>query len=362
MMNFYDGNGNIIDISQVVGGDIEVLKKAIDFNIVKGENGILPTFCETEGQYHLEGRWYKKVISSNNYDVTNNSGSMIFFKISGATTVSVNWYRMVDDIMIYWSYCIDGGELVRKEISDNTITLPDTNEHIVMIICDGIEENIGKWSEGNGYAFSGLESSGTLTAIIPTNKKILFFGDSITEGIRTLGIPSGSSASETNSATHAYAWYTAKWLYAIPLFCGYGASGVGLNGSFSKLENAIKYLYNGNTVPDELMKPDMIVINMGQNDKTYGTDTEQFVTDYRKCIELLSIKYSGVPIVCMIPFTQNYGAYVRNAVSGIPYCTVVETSGWNPKTAEGIHPVDEGSMTIASKLVPELQKVVRNWF
>lgn len=361
-MSFYDGNGNLIDLSVEVGGDVAIIKNAMDYDVTKGANGILPKFEEVSGSYHLEGRWYKQTINGVQCDVTNNSGSLIFLKVKGATTITINWVDGTSSIVAgntYWAYAIDSVEVddfVRNTTAVNTITLSDTDEHIVTIICDScIEDRTLRWTNGRGCALSGITSDGTLTAIKPNMTKILYFGDSITEGIRTLGTDVG------NSSVHAFPYYTSKGLYTIPLFCGYGATGVGQTGSFNTLINMIDYLYNGVPVPDDLLNPDLIVINMGQNDGTYSTDPTLFVDSYQESVSKLSRKYPGVPIACMIPFTQNYGAYIRNAVANNPQCFVIETNGWNPSTADGKHPNDAGSQTIATHLIPELQSILRKW-
>ena len=359
-MSFFDGLGNEIDISEVVGGDAAAIKNAMDYDVTKGLNNILPKFIEVDGSYHLEGRWYKQQIGGVECNVTCNSGSLIFLKVKGATTVTIAWIDGTSSIVegnTYWAYSIDSmdvDDFVRNDTSVNTIPIPDTGTHYICIICDScIENRTLRWTNGRGIAFSTITSDGTITAVKPNVNRILFFGDSITEGVYTLG-------TGVNSSVHAYPYYTAKGLYSIPLFCGFGATGVGQTGSFNTLINMIDFLYNGVELPDEQLNPDLIVINMGQNDGTYQTDTTLFEESYEQSVKRLSIKYPGVPIACLIPFSQNYGAYIRNAVSTNPQCIIVETSGWYTGQT-GIHPSATYSEQISERLIPELQNILRNW-
>ena len=90
---------------------------------------------------------------------------------------------------------------------------------------------------------------GSIVGIRPTEKVIFFYGDSITEGVRALGM---SANSDGNSATNAYSWQCAETLGVTPYLIGYGASGIIMPGSFNTMLNAIDPV----TLVDAAVSPD----------------------------------------------------------------------------------------------------------
>ena len=71
----------------------------------------------------------------------------------------------------------------------------------------------------------------------------------------------------------------------------------------------------------------------GYNDNSVivgGTKTkEYFIESYTALINVLRGKYSGVPIVCIIPFKQSLAEEIRGIAMNFSFCYVVETSGYD---------------------------------
>jgi hypothetical protein len=189
----------------------------------------MPRYTETSGNYGYIGRWWDKVVNSITYKATNNQGSQVCFKVSGVTTINVNFDTITTPTFTpYFAYSIDGANFVRQKISTPAITLPDINDHIIRIIVDGMGENDptagGKWLGTVGIIFKGVDiGSGTIKGLLPANKQIMFFGDSITEGVNVLG--TGANA-DVNSASGEYPMKCCQQLNAIPYYVGYGGTGV----------------------------------------------------------------------------------------------------------------------------------------
>jgi lysophospholipase L1-like esterase len=125
------------------------------------------------------------------------------------------------------------------------------------------------------------------------------------------------------------------------------------NSSFHKPIEAIDY--NMNAVPVNDQSPDIIVIEHGYNDGSLvssGSYTEaQFTTAYTQLINRITVKYPGVPIVCLIPFKQSLANAIRSCAKAKSHCYVVETGDWGVTFGEdGTHPNVEGSDIAASKL------------
>ena len=253
----------------------------------------------------------------------------------------------------YYVYVIDDGTPTRANITSESITLPDTGTHYLRIVTDGITENIGKWENGTGFAFADVTvASGEVSGVLPANPQIMFFGDSITEGIRALGIDD-TDMGNTNSATGAFPWYCCQKLNAIPFRIGYGATGINVTGSFNTAINALEYLYNGVPVGDYY--PDAIVINYGQNDGNNST----FNNKYIAYLNAMHIMYPGVKVYMMIPFSQNRADRIRTVAQNFNWVTVVETSTWTGITyADGTHPLAAGAKVagedLADVLIPDI--------
>lgn len=325
----------------------------VDDGVKLSDGQILPKYTKGNGTYHLIGRWFPKVVDGISCYVTTASGSEIHAMVRGATSVSVGWVPMVQTDT-YFSYSVDGGEYVRQLISNNTIQLADDGEHIIRIIADGIAEDIGKWN-GNGYAFSGLTpNAGETIEIIPTWKTVAVFGDSIAEGIRSRGTRGQQFTVSDNSSTGSFTWFTCMYLDAIPYFVGYGASGVIANGSFKKCLIAMDYLADG--VADTSESPDLIIIEHGHNDVTTdGADNQSFIDAYTETLDRLRIKYSGVPIVCVIPFTQRGWKAISAIVEDRPDCYLIKTAGWQCDTVDGTHLSIDGAQKAGRLIATQIK-------
>ena len=262
-------------------------------------------YTDIDSDIGFIGRWYTQTVNGHECHVTNNCGSEFYFKTNGATTVTIEWQAMTQT-NAYYVYIIDGSAPVRVSIASNIITLPDNGTHYIRIVTDGITEGIGKWANGTGFAFSGVTANqGSISGAMPKNPQIMFFGDSITEGIRALGIDN-TDMGNTNSATGAFPWYCCKKLNAIPFRVGYGATGINKTGSFNTAVNALKYLYNG--TPVDKYEPDAIVINYGQNDDG-NTD---FNNGYIEFLNTMHLMYPGVKVYGREPGCRKRMSATRN--------------------------------------------------
>lgn len=311
----------------------------------------LPAYHEIDDTIGFVGRWYTKEVNGVSCHVTNNSGSELYFKTFGASTVTLSWQNMTNT-HAYMAYDIDGGQLIRTLCgTSNTITLPDTEEHIVRVITDGITENIGKWQNGTGYALGSVTvNAGSITGLVPHNKLIAFFGDSITEGIRALGIET-SDMGDVNSATGAFPWTCCKKLNAISHRIGYGGSGIITNGSFNTAINAVRYFYSG--VRAQTVYPDLVVINHGTNDTTSTT----FVSSYLTLLDAIKVKFPSVNIVCMIPFGGAHANDIISAVNQREFAYLIDARGWVSSFSDGLHPTAAGAKIAGEKLAYAIKEL-----
>ena len=290
---------------------------------------LLPKYKVLDGEeYGYIGRWYDYVYDGNNVKVASAAGAEVCFKVSGTTSITINWTGANVGEHVYYCYYIDDAEKVRRNITVNTITLPDTDEHIVRIVCDSIPHSgsTNCWTVGYGWVFGGVDANGgTLKGIVPTNKTVMYFGDSLTEGVRAYGAETGEQVeADVDSATESYGFYTSKYLGCASVIVGYGSTGIMSNGYFRKCIDALNYLANGKETPD--ISPDLIVINHGHNDTGYNSET--WIAGFDAVIERYMTKYPGVEVVALSPFNLTHASDMETACENKPHCHYVDTASW----------------------------------
>lgn len=294
----------------------------------------------------LVGRWFEKKIAGVTHQVTLSDGSSLHFMTNGATEFDIHFTVITTGKTPYFAYSIDGADPIRQLITEPTVALPDSGKHTVCIYADGMTEGEGKWEQEKGFAFDKVTvSEGRVCGIMPTNKVIAYFGDSITEGIRALNI---NADSDGNSATNAYPYFCSKALGTVTYNAGYGASGITKTGSFNTFINAIDYM-SKNVEVDENFRPDVIVINHGTNDSS--VDNTLFKNALSQALDRLLERYPDVPVFYAIPFNQSKAQAIRDTVAEYSGAiTIVETERWRPSYTDGIHPNATGARVAGETL------------
>lgn len=295
----------------------------------------------------FNGRWAEK----NGYPTTINQGSSLFAKFKG-TSISGTFSKAnsVDhDAML--AVRIDNGAYTRIKATNNQQVLASNlsdGVHIIEVVLDGIQEKTtGIWAEGNGISFKGFNIE--TTAIKPRNKTILYFGDSITEGVNVLA---GGANPDVNSAYQTYAGVASRLLNVNDYRVGFGGTGMTKSGSggVPKALDYLNYIWSG--VEDPEFYPDLIVINHGTNDIN-ATD-DDFKIAYREFIKQLSVKYSGTRIFCMRPFNGTKGGVIKQVAAEFKHCYYVDTSDITVSTSDGTHPDVAGHFEGGRKLADSL--------
>lgn len=308
---------------------------------------------DSESGFTLSGRWFEKEINGETAWVTVNQGAMIYFQTEGTESVELRFIDISKLETPYYACIVDGGEPVRKKITDGKVLLPDRGKHEICVVIDGITEREDKWYGETGVAFCGIECEGKVSGIVSKQKKIMFIGDSITEGIMTL---SDNAVSDYNSATHSFPWYTAANLEAEPYFVGFGATGIIATGSFHTNSVAFDHYSVSRPIPENDM-PDcsLVVVNTGTNDQ--GVESNVFVEGYRELLLKIHNRYPDIQVVCMIPFNQSHADDIREAVKDYGWCLIAETDGWEISYSDGgVHPDAAGSKAIGDKLAEYIRE------
>lgn len=291
------------------------------------------------------GRWFEKEINGEKHTVTLSDGSTFYFLTDGADTFNVDFTVITTGKTPYFAYSIDGAEPVRQHITEPSVSLPDNDIHTVCIWADGMTEGEGKWKDEKGFALKNVTvNAGSVRGIRPNNKIIMYYGDSITEGIRALNM---NADSDGNSATNAYPYHCSKTLGATTYSVGYGATGIISVGSFNTFIKAIDNI--SEKVPENDVKPDVIVINHGTNDSSYMD--KKFKELLAEALERLIEKYPDTPIFYLIPFGQYKADAIRETCANFSdKITVIETKDWKITFTDSVHPDVDGAKTAGENL------------
>jgi len=309
-------------------------------------------YQDVGGSFGRSGRWFKKKISGGKYFFTNTGGSAIYFKVTGSKSVNIKFVSKISVATPYFAYSVDGKAMKRQSISKKKISVGDKGTHYVRLVIDAISESENRWNEaGVGIkSIKPVTATGTVTGVEPVNETIAFYGDSITEGIRTIGMslsPSGTSA------TNSYAWYCAKKLGLVPYYAGYGGSGIIKTGSFNTCYKAITSF--SSSTKAKKFDSDVIVVEHGTND--VNVSSTAFIGEYKKVLKKLHKAHPDAIIMALIPLNQRHAEDIRKAAEGFEYCTVVETSSWKISYMDGLHPTKSGGKTMGKNLAKKIEEV-----
>ena len=323
-------------------------------------NFLLPRYTQINEPVGFVGRWFDSTISGTNVKSTINQGSELYFKVKNTTSINVNFIVNTAYKTPYFAYSIDGADMTRQLVTSPTLPTVSLDEHIIRVVVDAVTESENKWIGEKGFAFKDItvDSTGTVIGVLPKNKKIMFFGDSITEGIRVLNM---NADSEGNSATGAFPYIASTNLNAISYRVGFGGAGVtkGGNGGVPSLINFIDNMTKNKLAP--YYEPDIIVVNIGTNDFDAATDV--FKSQYTAVINRLLIKYSGTPLFIMVPFNGAKKSEITDITNNKKGVYMVDTTGWDISTTDGLHPDVAGSIKAGTKLSDYIISTLgRNYF
>lgn len=308
-------------------------------------------YKDAGGSFGRSGRWYKKSIGGGKYYFTNTGGSAIYFKVTGSKYVKINFLSNTSVATPYFAYSVDGGSMKRQTISKGRISVGDTKTHYVRVVIDAISESENRWNEA-GVAVKSVKpvsKGGAVAAVSPKNNVIAFYGDSVTEGVRTLSM---SLSPKGMSATRSYAWHCARRLGMVPYYVGYGGSGIFADGSFQKCIGAVQNASAYRKAPS--YDAQVIVVMHGTNDVfNYG---DVYVNEYKRVLKTLHAAHPDAKIMAVIPFNQIHAGEIRKAVSSCrSWCFVVETSSWRISYMDGLHPDAAGSKQAGKKLADAIE-------
>lgn len=262
---------------------------------------------------------------------------------------------------------LDGGDMFESAITSFLRVNSSSGEHVLRVIYKSAVEAQPRFYHPlvGKIAFKGFWADNTAVLPEDNRKTIEFVGDSITEGVLIdVELFENAGPQETrpfvDDVTATYAYLTAKHFGLKNLHMGYGAVGVthGGQGMVPKAAKAYPYCFDG--APVTYPHPDYILINHGANDS--GHTAEEYITEYRKLLELVRSTHTDSVIIVLSAFCGTYPNELKALVEEFNKTNndtvhFIDASTWGK--GHPLHPLRHGHIEIAGKLIKELENIIK---
>lgn len=237
--------------------------------------------------------------------------------------------------------------------------------HSVRVIFKSADEFRHRWYHplDSVVSLKGVYCGALFEPLPDDRPTVEFVGDSITEGVlidadfnvgwRT----SGSNRVYEDDVTATYAWLTAERLGLRPLFHAHGGDGVTHGGSSDSPDTVTSYPYCFDGAEVTYSDPDIIVINIGTNDRGRPDFAERYVLLLDEIRRLRPTSR----LVVLTPFLGSQTGILKELVERYERengCSIlfVDSYGWVP--AEPLHPLRDGHRAIADGLTAAIKPLI----
>ena len=312
---------------------------------------------------------------------TANAGAGFRLLFTGSTCgLNFNVAAMASPASQIW-WRIDNGPWTQATLAATiACTVPaatagnaDLPYHLLEVVVKSMTELQNRWNVGTStrIVFTGLTLAGgaAVAAPLAAPLNLLIYGDSITEGVRTLG-EAAANDTDRNDAMMGWAYRLGSLLGAEVGIVGFGAQGLAATGSGNVpvLGTSWNLLYSGAS-RGFTPQPDLIVINIGTNDGASNT-----VAAMTALLNNLIGTCPGKPIAVLRPFNGNQTSNLQAAIAACSapgQCHYINTTGMFSATygtdSINLHPAGPNNTTriapqLASSLRPLLAGTTTPWF
>lgn len=242
-----------------------------------GGGGVTPIACDDAGILYSPYTWDVDATRAQ----TINPGAYLRTLFTGASAVLNFDTTDVTSPVPRLRICVDGRTNQSANVAATvSVTMPsgqDNTTHLLEVWVDATTETVNRWNSPQNVAvkLTGITlETGDDTVALPQRRplNILCYGDSITEGVRTLAL-NGSNDLDRNSATVCWPLELGRQLGAEVGVVGFGSQGISDtgNGNVPALVDSWDWLW-ASEARVFTPAPDYCIWLMGYNDG--GTDTQ----------------------------------------------------------------------------------------
>lgn len=309
-----------------------------------------------DGRIAYEGHWGRTAEAA----VTVNSGSRLRLRFTGT---SVHALFDVSSITVpaQIRVSVDGGpgEVRAVDRGDLEIAAEGRGPHTVEISVKDVFSRVNRWVPP---LESGVVLTGIRGRLLPQHRfkkrEVVFYGDSITQGVMAL---CEVNTSDCADGTAAYPTLVADALHASLTQVGFGRQGViqSGNGGVPAASDAYGWNHAGSRASSD-RGADVIVVNQGTNDTAFGAT--EFRAAYRAYLARLRSAAPYARILALRPFDGSHAADIAAVVDELadPRVEFVDTTGWLDR-AQGdfngtVHPSVQGHRKAAGRLIDLISK------
>lgn len=358
------------------------------FAYAASNTGVFPV--DTAGIYWSPYNW--DTLNVGDYGVATKSmqttccGAYLKFLLSGSATLSLgidvsmfSGFTAADMPLLY--YCIDDGAMqsVQLPTSGTTLSLATglstSGSRSVQIWLMGMRQLLGTRWNASGSPSNCLRINSviaapgsTITAPALQSKRVIFYGDSIIEGVLSLG----SNATEPLEHRRSAAWLVGQSMKAEYGVVGYGMQGwasVGA-GSVPAFPSSWNF-HNGGRARSFASAPDYAFTMFGYNGTTLATTVTNWITAARAAFGAATwifvvIAPSGIGATATSDGVANYKtanpgdtkvALIDNR-SVIPVGPYLGITAPNWLSIDGVHPNELGNAQIAAAIVSNAREAM----
>jgi lysophospholipase L1-like esterase len=303
-----------------------------------------------DGRIAYEGHWGRTPESA----VTVNSGSRLRFRFTGRSVHALFDVSSVTvPAQVYVSGVRGPKEVHAVDREDLRITAAGRGPHTVEISVKDVFSRVNRWVPPleTGVALTGIRGR-LLPQHVHRKRELVFYGDSITQGVMAL---CEVNTSDCADGTAAYPTLVADALHASLVQVGFGRQGVIRtgNGKVPAASDAYGWNYAGSRA-DSNRRADAIVVNQGTNDAAFGS--AEFQAAYRAYLARLRVDAPHARILALRPFDGTHGADIAAVVDqlGDRRTEFIDTTGWLD-AARGdfngtVHPSAQGHRRAAARI------------
>lgn len=292
-------------------------------------------------QAKFVGRW----VPSGNSMTVGYPGSSFSFKVSGTHNVTVTIGTSGASRV---AYKIDGGSYVKASSGTFTITGLTLSTHTIKVV---LNTSTYTWTGTNYATVSSItvDQGGEIVATNPARRRMLVFGDSITQGYMYVV---GEGYKEAPELTY---WNKLGDLLAADMIpCGFGGIGYAKDsdGHYPMVSANPSYIENiSSTKVNADTDFDIILILLGVNDYKSKTEVDNdYVNVVTGCITRIKAKYPSADIHALIPFNNNGKPSLEQAYNAQGVHIIPQTWYSQITFGDSLHPNDNGHTVIANNL------------
>jgi lysophospholipase L1-like esterase len=294
---------------------------------------------------------------------TVNSGSRLRFRFSGPVVhLLLDVSSVTVPAQLYVS--LDGGpkQLLAVDRDNIGITAAGRGPHTVELSVKDVFSRADRWTPPleTGVVVAGLRGV-VLNQRVRHSARLVFYGDSITQGVMAL---CDINTSDCADGTAAYPTLVADALHASLTQVGFGRQGVIRtgNGGVPDASDSYGWNYAGSRASSD-RHADVIVVNQGTNDASYGSG--EFRAAYRAYLGRLRAAAPHARILALRPFNGAHADDIATVVGELADARTefVDTTDWL-SLADGdfngtVHPSAQGHRKVADRLLAVLRRPPR---